>query len=509
MRCWGYNANRQLGGALPWFSQAGTPSVRYLLGGGRTVKQMAHTESIRHPHNDTLKCWGYNLWGELGLGHRNNMGDGVDEMGDFLPAINFGTNATVKEIVRSISYDNNCAVVEKDGMKQVYCWGRAFYGEDGTMARGVIGLRPSDMGSSLVAVNLGSLNTQNKTLSRGYLGHCVTGTAGSGSGTAKCWGYNETSYRLLGSNSSELAIGDTYGEVGSGIPSVTGAPSGIIQLEGVDQSPQTCAIFDNGKLRCWGYGAYGVLGQGNSSNYTYLGTTPDIDLGTGRTATQFSIGYYTVCARLDNGSVKCWGYNANGQLGQGHLIYLGDGANEMGDNLTPIDLGTGVTAKYVCTNNAHACAVMSGANDGKLKCWGYNGNGQLGYGDTVQRGDGPGEMGDALPFVDLGTGRTVKKLSCGVNYNCAILDNDKLKCWGYNGYGHLGISSTAQKGSVAGTMGDMLPYTDVGTGRTVVDIKASYYHTCALLDTNEVKCWGYNAYGQRTRTAQAQSAISK
>ncbi|MBI2521824.1 MAG: hypothetical protein HYV97_15520 [Bdellovibrio sp.] len=501
MRCWGYNNKGQLGqgdivsrGTAP--GQMGT-LVNIPLGTGRTVKQMAphgeHTCAILD--DDTLKCWGYNNYGQLGLGHLTNIGTDPSHLGDNLLAVNLGTNAIAKEIVRSISYDNTCAIIEKDGAKQVSCWGRSFYGEDGTM-RGSVGIRTADMGSNLVAVNLGSMNGESKTITRSYLGHCATSTSGTGSGTSKCWGYNETSYRLLGSNSSEWSIGDTYGEIGSGIPNLNaGIGVKTIQVEGNDQSPFTCGLFDDTSLRCWGYNPYGNLGQDDTANRTYIPTTPPINLGAGRTATQFSLGPYSVCARLDNGTVKCWGYNPYGNLGQGHTNILGNEAGEMAA-LAPIDLGTGVTAKYVCTNNYHACALMNGANDGKIKCWGYAGNGQLGYEDTNNRGDVPGEMGDALPYVNLGTGRTVKKLSCGVNYTCAILDNDKLKCWGYNGYGQLGLNTTAQKGSVGSTMGDLLPYVDVGTGRTVVDIKASYYHTCALLDTNEVKCWGWNFRGQ-------------
>ncbi|MEK6623718.1 MAG: hypothetical protein AABY86_02035, partial [Bdellovibrionota bacterium] len=463
-------------------------------GTGKTVKEIAVNSysTCAILNDDTLKCWGYNGWGQLGLGHRNDIGKVPESMGDNLLTVNLGTNAIAKKLARIVNGDNTCAVVERDGQNGVYCWGRVLNGEDAT-GRGAVGLKYSDMGSGLASVYMGTINGDVKQISFSYLGFCALGNTNM----AKCWGYNEGGYRLLGSNNStEWAIGDTYGEIGSGLPNVlTGGSAKVVQIEGSHQSPQTCALLDDTTLRCWGYGANGPLGQDNTSNYVYIGTTPGINLGAGRSATQFSVGYYSVCARLDDSSVKCWGYNNAGQLGQGNVDTLGDAAGEMAA-LAPINLGTGVTAKYVCTNNTHSCALMNGANDGKIKCWGYNGNGQLGYEHTNNLGDGPGEMGDALPYVNLGTGRTVKQLSCGVNYNCAILDNDKLKCWGYNGYGHLGINTTAQKGHAGGTMGDLLPYVDMGTGRTVVDIKTGYYHTCAVLDNNDIKCWGYNFRGQ-------------
>ncbi|MBI2521823.1 MAG: hypothetical protein HYV97_15515 [Bdellovibrio sp.] len=493
LRCWGYNAYGQLGlgdtvnrGAAP--GQMATLTA-VPLGTGKTVKEVeaGNYWTCAILNDDSLKCWGYNIWGQLGLGHRRDIGKIPEDMGDSLLTVNLGTNAIPKKLAKT-NGDNNCAVIEKDGRNGVYCWGRVLYGEDGT-GRAAIGLKYNEMGSGLASVNLGTINGDVNKISHTYLGFCAIGN----SGTTKCWGYNEGGYRLLGSNSAEWAIGDTFGEIGSCIPNLNaGLGVKAVHVEGDYQSPFSCGLFDDTSLRCWGYNPYGNLGQDNTSNYTYIPTTAPINLGAGRTAIQFSVGTYSVCARLDNGTVKCWGYNPYGNLGQGHTNNLGDQVGEMAA-LTPVDLGTGLTAKYVCTNNYHACAIT---NNDKIKCWGYGGNGQLGYENTNNIGDAPGEMGDALAYVNLGTGRTVKKLSCGVNYNCAILDNDKMKCWGYNAQGQLGLNTTAAKGTAGGTMGDLLPYVNLGTGRTAIDVKTGYYHTCAVLDNNDVKCWGYNHLGQ-------------
>ena len=101
---------------------------------------------------------------------------------------------------------------------------------------------------------------------------------------------------------------------------------------------------------------------------------------------------------LDNSSIKCWGLNDEGQLGQGVTSNLGDGSNEMGDSLTAVDLGTGKTARAITAGDSHTCAVLDNAS---LKCWGKNDSGQLGLGNTSTRGDGSGEMGDNLPAIGL------------------------------------------------------------------------------------------------------------
>jgi hypothetical protein len=72
----------------------------------------------------------------------------------------------------------------------------------------------------------------------------------------------------------------------------------------------------------------------------------------------------------------------------------------MGDNLPAVNLGTGRTATAIFGCLFHTCAILDNKS---VKCWGYNGSGQLGLGDTNHRGDGPGEMGDNLPAVDLGS----------------------------------------------------------------------------------------------------------
>jgi hypothetical protein len=129
------------------------------------------------------------------------------------------------------------------------------------------------------------------------------------------------------------------------------------------------------------------------------------------------IGTAHSCGLLDNNTIKCWGLGSSGQLGYGATSTLGDGAGEMGDALATIDLGTGRTAKQIATGSSHSCAVL---DNNTVKCWGLGTNGRLGYEATATLGDGAGEMGDALSAVDLGTGRTAVAISAGSARKIAI-----------------------------------------------------------------------------------------
>ncbi len=194
-----------------------------------------------------------------------------------------------------------------------------------------------------------------------------------------------------------------------------------------------------------------------------------IDLGTGRTAIAIAAGGYHSCAVLDDGTAKCWGANGSGNLGQGDTTTRGDGAGEMGDGLDAIDLGTGRTAITVGAGLEHTCAVL---DDGSAKCWGQNAFGQLGRFNTSDIGDGAGEMGDSLAAIDLGTGRTATALAGGTDHSCALLDSRALRCWGGNGQGQLGQGDTIARGDNVAEMGFLLPVRLAGNSHVspVIDV---------------------------------------
>ena len=166
---------------------------------------------------------------------------------------------------------------------------------------------------------------------------------------------------------------------------------------------------------------------------------------------------------LSTADVKCFGRNDPGALGYGDVTQRGSDPSEMGTNLPAIDLGGGTPAA-ITAGESHTCVLF---DDGTAKCWGYNSQGQLGVGDTVQRGDGPDQMGANLVAIDFGAGLTAHTLAGTEHHTCAILahatNDDILKCWGRNDYGQCGTGDLTNigDGGENGGMGDNLPAIDL------------------------------------------------
>ncbi|HMQ24386.1 MAG TPA: hypothetical protein PKA98_00235 [Acidimicrobiales bacterium] len=290
--------------------------------------------------------------------------------------------------------------------------------------------------------------------------------------------------------------GDGPGEMGANLLTVD-LGTGRTATALATREDHTCAVLDDGSVKCWGGNATGQLGLGDTAsrgdNPGEMGDDlPTVDLGAGRTATSVTTGNDYTCALLDGGDVKCWGDNADGRLGLGDTARRGDGPGEMGDALPVVELGTGRTGTAITAGANHTCAVLDAQT---VKCWGRNLFGELGLGDTANRGDGA-DMGDALPPVDFGAGRTATVMSAGFSHSCALLDDDTLKCWGFNGDGRLGLGDFNNRGDAPGEMGDALPAIDLGSGRTVASFSTGAGSICAILDDAELKCWGYNLDGR-------------
>ncbi len=173
---------------------------------------------------------------------------------------------------------------------------------------------------------------------------------------------------------------------------------------------------------------------------------------------------------------------------------MGDGGTSHSSNTyttepssTAIDLGTGRTAVAVSAGNSHTCAIL---DNGDLKCWGLDEFGQLGDGGTSDSNTYTTEPSSTA--IDLGTGRTAVAVSAGYSQStCAILDNGDLKCWGRDNYGQLGDGGSNTNANTPSSTA-----IDLGTGRTAVAVSLGSYHTCAILDNGEAKCWGADNSGQ-------------
>jgi len=260
----------------------------------------------------------------------------------------------------------------------------------------------------------------------------------------------------------------------------------------------SCVILADGSVKCWGANNLGQLGQDNIIN---VGTAASpmsglsaIYLGTGRTATQIALGLSHTCAILDDGNVKCWGDNVNGKLGQGNTtpVGCGPGCITMA-NLAPINLGINVTATQIAAGASHTCAIL---NDGSVKCWGFNNNGQLGQSNTTTVGDSPGSPVGGLPSIDLGLNATALQIADGGSHTCALLKNLTVRCWGWNSSGQLGQDNLTNVGYSAATSVASLTPINLGTNLSPVRIAVGAEHSCAIFNNGAVKCWGDNGYGQ-------------
>ncbi|MEM6928554.1 MAG: CARDB domain-containing protein, partial [Myxococcota bacterium] len=168
------------------------------------------------------------------------------------------------------------------------------------------------------------------------------------------------------------------------------ACAGASTIELAAGGRQTCAVSDTGAIRCWGIGQYGVLGYGNTDDIGDNETPASVgDLPLGRPVIAVDAGFHHTCAVLDDGAVRCWGRNQSGQLGQGHVDDLGD--NETLDTVPDIVLGA--AAIDVAAGVYHSCALL---DTGAVRCWGDASFGQLGYGTTEAIGENetPATAGD-------------------------------------------------------------------------------------------------------------------
>lgn len=317
-------------------------------------------------------------------------------------------------------------------------------------------------------------------------------------GVVKCWGGNIIGQLGLGDISDR---GDEPDEINGGLLPAVDLGTGETAVAIAAGIAHTCALLQSGKVKCWG----NTAGLGDSEVHGdapgEMGDNlPSVDLGTGTKVVAIAAGGGHTCALLDSGSLKCWGGNFFGELGLGDTTLRGDAPGEMGDNLPTVDLGTGKKAIGVVAGDYHTCALLEG---GSVKCWGRNDvvldldkGGQLGLGDTDDRGDQPNEMGDNLPAVELGTGRTAVAIAAGAYHTCALLDDGSVKCWGSNITCQLGVGDNNDWGAEPNQMGDNLPTVDLGAGKHAVAISAGGTHTCVLLDGGGTKCWGTNYAGQ-------------
>jgi alpha-tubulin suppressor-like RCC1 family protein len=299
----------------------------------------------------------------------------------------------------------------------------------------------------------------------------------------RCWGRND--HGRLGSALPEDIYGDD--EPASAVPTLdVGGPVVGLALD-IDTS---CFMLRSGDVRCWGGGSLGALGivwEGwLGDDETMLDGRP-IDFG-GVSPLQIATGSSHACARFDDGTIKCWGYGGEGATGYGSTENLGDTPDEQPKDLPTVDVGGPVRGLFAAAQNT--CVVLA---DGRPKCWGHAGFGRLGPGITSAVGDD--ETPASIEPLRL-AGGPVATLAAQGRHICALHDDGAVSCWGeagpWLGYG----KAIDDIGEALGDDEDPASMGHVPVGGVVVELAVGNAFTCARLEAGSVKCWGASDVGQ-------------
>lgn len=235
----------------------------------------------------------------------------------------------------------------------------------------------------------------------------------------------------------------------------------------------SCVVTDAGIVRCWGWNNDGQLGDGSDTSHGVAVDVADLQAP----VTQISAGYNHTCALTNAGAIACWGSNANGQLGAATTASCGPFACSR----TPVGVAGLAGAGSIAAGFAHTCAITSA---GGLKCWGFNLYGQLGDGTTTDR-ISPGDVS--------GLSSGVAAVAPGDVQTCALMIDGTVRCWGNNLLGELGDGTRTTSMTPVTVCADpscVAPLDDI------VQLSSGDYHTCALNGSGIVFCWGSNISGQ-------------
>ena len=348
---------------------------------------------------------------------------------------------------------------------QVRCWGWPFNGGLG------YGMPPPDIIGddedpwTAGDVPLGGTVAQ---IDGGHTHSCAVLT----DGTVRCWGGNNSG--CLGYGSTEkVGVLNTPEDVGS---VELGAPA----LAVAGGYSTTCALLATKKVRCWGQG--GLLGNQVTEN---IGDdefpSAGAEVGLSGNATAIAVGNWHACAILAGDSVQCWGDGTLGALGYANTEVIGD--DEFPSAVGLVDVGGPVEA--IAAGGDFTCALLKSH---KVRCWGVELDGRLGHGDLKRIGDD--EAPSAAAEVDVGG--DVTAIALGDSHACAILAGGNVRCWGDGEYGQLGYGNEEDIGD------DEHPASagNVELGGEAVAIAVGIGHTCAVLSTGAVRCWGRGTTGQ-------------
>ena len=327
VKCWDYNNHGQLGDGTT--TDRARPVDVIGLTSGTLAISAGGALTCALTANSGVKCWGYNLLGQLGDGTTTNRAAPVDVIGltGGVSAISAGDLFT-------------CVLTSAGGVK---CWGENQYGQLGMGTFGEAHAAP---------VDVSGLTSRVSAISAGLGFACALTAAGE----VKCWGNNNVGQLGDGTKFNRWQPVDVM-NLGIGVRAISAGGN------------HACALTAGGGVKCWGLNNYGNLGDGT----TTARTTPVDVIGLASGVSAISAGDSFTCVLTSVGGVECWGWNKYGQLGNSTNT----------DSARPINV-SGLTGGVIAISAGanHTCALTS---TGKVKCWGWNKYSQLGDGTTTNR----------------------------------------------------------------------------------------------------------------------------
>ena len=292
-------------------------------------------------------------------------------------------------------------------------------------------------------------------------------------GAVRCWGSG--AYGQLGDGATN---GSSVPVPVSGITNAIDVTAGMIH---------TCSVLSTGAVKCWGDDQYDELDDGMMINRS----APESLVGI-TNAIAVAAGGYQTCALLSGGTVQCWYVPVSGITNAAAVsagcALLNDGTLQCwgGDgNSVPVSVSGITSAVSAAASRDHTCAVLSG---GKVQCWGTNTAGKLGNGTTTN---------SSVPVSVSGI-TSADSVATGSGHTCTKLKDGTVQCWGANGSGQLGNGTTTDS---------FVPVTVTGITNAVVIAAAGGSYTCAMLGDGSVQCWGDNTFGQLGNGTNTESLV--
>lgn len=358
--------------------------------------------------NNDVHCWGLDNVGQLG--------DGGTNLNRDVPTAVVKTGALSGKSILSMAPGavHMCALASDD---LAYCWGGDGLGQLGNGGTSVDSSTPVAVDTSGVLSGKTILD-----ISAGNNTACVIASDNQ----AYCWG------------------DDVNGQIGDGGSSVTRQSPVAVDTSGVLSGKtllsisvgfgHTCAVASDNQAYCWGQDTYGQLGDGgtNTNQQSPVAVNTSGALS-GKTILDIQAGNGTTCALASDYQVYCWGFDLDGQLGDG-----GTNTNQS----TPVAVDTsgalsGKTVRSVSLFNAHTCVI---ASDDQAYCWGINNNSNLGSNGTTNQ-----PTPAAVDATGVLSGKTILSVSAGTNHSCALASDYRAYCWGDDSQGQIG------NGAITGT----------------------------------------------------------